>query len=216
MDRPLLLMGYGAFGAWEHNSTVDVTAQAAVELQRSGIPVRRHIADVSLARLPQLLDRLLDEGPVAGILATGLSGRSADVEVECRALNRAHFTFPDIDGYLAEDGVLLDGAASILETHSDVAALSSALSAAGIAHRLSTDAGTYLCNAMYFHSLLRMQPRGLPALFLHLPPLPGAALKALERNPRAAVGDVSMPLEVQVAAVVAVATTLVGRVPQGG
>jgi len=203
------LTGYEAFGAWEHNSTIEVTAQAAVELETLGIAVRRHIAPVSLARLPSLLDELLEEGPVAGILATGLSGRSAQVEVERRALNRAHFTFPDNDGRLLQDDTLVDGAPSELRTSLDLGRLSSLLYAEGVAHRLSDDAGTYLCNAIYFHALLRMQPRDLPALFLHLPPLPGAALQALERNPRAAVGDVSMPLELQVAAVVAAATMVV-------
>ena len=47
---------------------------------------------------------------------------------------------------------------------------------------LSSSAGLYLCNYIYFHSLAR----GLPAVFVHIPPLDAMALgeqvKYLERT----------------------------------
>jgi pyroglutamyl-peptidase len=88
-------------------------------------------------------------------------------------------------------------------------ALVQSVRSAGVPAMLSDDAGTYICNALYFSLLDGLGPSGSVALFMHLPPLPG-----LLRADGAKLSVPSLPMEQQVTSVVTVADALLSAAIQ--
>ncbi len=101
--------------------------------------------------------------------------------------------------------ILPDAPATFAAT-APVGPLVAALRAAGLPARLSDDAGSYLCNHLYFHVLHRLNRHGwrIPTVFVHLPLLP---VQAARREPPAE----SLAAEVSERAVCLVAAGLVVR-----
>ncbi len=176
----VLLTCFGPFGDVEVNPTQEVTLLATRTLG-----CRRLSLPTSLTAAPEALAVGLDPAPVA-VVATGLAATRSEVSVERVALNVADFGIPDVDGAQPRGGPLAEGAPdALLAADVDLPGLVAALQQAGPAAHVSNTAGTYVCNALYFHLLRWARPRGVPAVFVHLPPP--------ER----------LPIEEQVAAVVA-------------
>lgn len=74
---------------------------------------------------------------------------------------------------------IVSGAPAALHVTAPADVLLADLLAAGLAARLSDDAGDYLCNHLYFQVLLRLNRHGwaVPAVFMHLPLLPAQAMR---------------------------------------
>ena len=212
-----LLLAFGPFGAWERNSTEIVSERAAERLRAGGARVVRRVLRAAVGALEESLEAaFLEAGRPAAVLACGLSGRARKVQVERVALNCADFRIPDVDGAQPRGLPLRPGEPDAWMTRSDVHAAVAAIEARGVAAQVSNSAGTFLCNATYFGVLRRSVPAQIPALFLHLPPLPGEAAAAVARgaaagDPDPADPDAAMPLEQQVAAVEAAALLLLGH-----
>ncbi|WP_170153067.1 pyroglutamyl-peptidase I [Roseiarcus fermentans] len=136
------------------------------------------------------------------VLMTGQAARRATVCVERFARNAAHASAPDNRGSLGPRAA--DGPDAIESTTSALR-IAWAIRQAGIPARVSTDAGDYVCNHLYYYALRRLaeasQP--IPAVFIHLPATPeqtpaGASRRRLATPDavlalRAAVEVVSAP-----------------------
>lgn len=169
----LLVTSFEAFGAWDHNPTVDVAAGVV-----AAIPGARTVTlPVDLAVAPNLLRGHLADA--RAVLLLGLHGRARAVRVERVALNVADFRLADNAGRTVRSAPLVPGAPDAFLTTVDVRALVDAIRQVGVPADVSNSAGTYLCNAAYY-AALRADPRR-PCLFLHLPPLPGTAADAAAR-----------------------------------
>ncbi len=204
----LLLWGYGPFEGWPHNSTIDVTADAAEMLRGSGVRVQRQILEVALEPVRAAVD-LVAQGPLPGaVLACGLSGGSDCVEVEMTGHNLADFRGPDLRGHHAKSELLVTGAAPTLEGTVSCPSVLAALAQAQVPARRSDDAGRYLCNAVYFFALDQLGRRGIPVLFLHLPPDRELAERVGGVFPGRDQGLVPMDREVQVRGLAAVGRLL--------
>jgi pyroglutamyl-peptidase len=95
------------------------------------------------------------------------------VRLERVAVNCADFEIADNQGLLTREPVLEGGAAARLSTL-PLADIRERLLDAGIPCRLSGSAGTFLCNALMYHTLDACAGREPPppAGFVHLPYLP--------------------------------------------
>ncbi len=105
------------------------------------------------------------------VLMTGQAARRSTVCVERIARNGASRTSRDNLGALGS--FVADGPAR-LETTATAAHIARAIRAAGIAARVSSDAGAYVCNALYYGALKRMAESAstAPAIFIHVPATP--------------------------------------------
>ena len=91
------------------------------------------------------------------------------IRLERVATNIADFAIPDNEGTrLADDAVAPEGPTA-LEATLPLRAVEQALLRAGIPARLSTTAGTFLCNATMYTVLQAEQAAGVPSGFVHLP-----------------------------------------------
>ena len=173
-----LVTGFDAFPGVECNPTEAVVL--ALSARGVGPNNQADAADTSLTtavlpvswrRGPAALRRALEASAPEIALHLGVAAGTDRLRVERVAAAVARER-PDADDALA------DGPPPAGQICFDAAEVVAALEAAGLPASVSDDAGGYLCNAIFGHSLRDAQRRGTIAAFMHVPPLatpmPGA------------------------------------------
>ena len=100
---------------------------------------------------------------------TGQAARRAAVSVERFARNLDNAAAPDNHGALRRAMKIADGAPERLEATAPVSEIAGAIREAGYPARVSTNAGGFVCNHLYFGALRHLSglgraiARGLPA-----------------------------------------------------
>lgn len=178
--RTILVTGFEPFGG----ETVNASWEAAQKLEgwRHGeyVAVARLLPcayDASVKELIQAIETLRPDA----LLMTGQAARRGAVCVERFARNLDDATAPDNEGALRRGLRISRDAPEWLEAAAPVRAIVRAVNEAGIRTRVSRNAGTFVCNHLYFGALqyLGAGKRPIPTVFLHLPVTP-------EQTPRAA------------------------------
>ena len=108
------------------------------------------------------------------VMMTGQAARRSVICVERIARNRDGAPASDNRGVSRNGAASVVGAPEMLEATAPVADVARALRDVGFSARISTNAGGYVCNHLYFgalHYLRGASPR-TPAVFLHLPATP--------------------------------------------
>jgi len=106
----------------------------------------------------------------AALIHLGVASGSKGIRLECRAANVADFRIPDARGRQSRGEAVVEGAEPVLYTTLQLPELLSELHDSGMmACEISTDAGRYLCNYVYFASLHACQSTRIPVLFVHVP-----------------------------------------------
>ncbi len=170
MTFTFLVTGFSAFPGARRNPTVDLIAALQHRKARFasfGIKLELRVLPVLHAEIGPRLANLSAEIKPDAILHFGLAGRRKSISVETRARNRVSRLHPDAGGTCADGFSLVPGGAAIVSAGVPVAQIVAALRRAGIASRLSQDAGTYLCNAAFYHSLVARHPASVG--FIHIP-----------------------------------------------
>ena len=130
--------------------------------------------DLCVVELVSLIESLRPRA----VLMTGQAARRGTVCVERFARKATDAAAPDnrgAFGAMAEDGP------DAIETTTPARQIAQAIRGVGVAARVSTDAGDYVCNHLYYHALRRLNGDStpIPAVFIHLPATP-------EQSPRGA------------------------------
>ncbi len=102
------------------------------------------------------------------IILLGISDHAVGPTLEIRAANYSNFPYPDMGGRTIEDARINPDGPSHLRSNLHFDALRTCLSEQWV---ISSDAGTYLCNELYWHCLAAMEKSDslVPVVFLHLP-----------------------------------------------
>jgi pyroglutamyl-peptidase len=172
----ILVTGFEPFGG----ETVNASWEAARRLD--GWRCRDHVAvalmlpcvyNACVDAFVEALDRLRPEAA----LMTGQASRRGVVCVERFARNVANASRPDNHG-VARGASVLDPGPERLEATAQVRVVTRAIRQAGLPVRVSTNAGDYVCNHLYYGALnrLRLKRPATPAVFLHLPATPDQSL----------------------------------------
>lgn len=173
MPATLLLTGFERFGAHAMNPTESL----ALDLEGrvlDGWRIRAAVLPVHRVDGPARALALLDEVRPAAVLHLGLAEGRARIALEQVAVNLLDYPIPDNAGHRpAGEPCVPGGPAAYLGTL-PVAAMHAALAAAGIPAYLSTAAGTYLCNQVFYATLHAAATRRLATRvgFVHVPLLP--------------------------------------------
>lgn len=195
---PGLVLGFEPFAGLRRNPACEL-AEAVDGTMVRGIPIVGRRLPVSLARVPDQVDRLIAAHAPAFVVALGLAAGATSVRVEALAVNSIHLSVPDNDGAQPRDGRAVDpdGPAARLARW-DAPVLAAAIRASGVPARASFHAGTHLCNFTLYHLLGRLPP-SVPCGFLHLPHASDAvaamASDAAEM-PSLSAGDLATALDV--------------------
>lgn len=172
MKHPILLTGFEAFSKHQTNPTQWLVEQFK-DQRINGYPIHCLVLPVDFKKAPLLLEELFRNQSYSFHLSLGLAASRKVLTPELIALNKMHCPQrPDNAGRIFINEELSQNAPLAIETTLPVAGLVDALNSAGYPAELSHHAGTYVCNAVMYHSL-RITQKWMsltPSGFMHIPP----------------------------------------------
>ena len=180
MRRVILLTGFGPFPGVPDNATARLVPRLA-KATREVFPAYDVVAEILPAEWTaaprKLADLLARPGPVLA-LHFGVSKHAEGFRIELVGRNHCKVT-ADAAGYLPQGECVIDGAPAELASTLPADRIVERLAGLGVPARTSSDAGSFLCNALLYHSLSAAETLKEPPLvgFVHLP------VELPERNP---------------------------------
>jgi len=218
--RTILITGFGRFPGSPVNPS-GLVAKRLARLRRPALSGTRRIAHVFATRydavdreLPVLLRR---EKPDI-VVMFGVATHARQVRIEGRARNRVSVLFPDAGGHRPTAHTISQKTGPGGEALRNPLPLARLVRAAGVAAVRSRNAGTYLCNYIYWRGLEAAGRRDGPiaVIFIHVPPI---RFKKMPKRPRlgkrrtsARLGDLVRSGEAIMVATLAAARQATGAV----
>jgi len=193
----ILVTGFEPFGG----ETVNASWEAAQRLDgwRCGdaVVVARRLPCVYDACVAEFIEAFESLRPEA-VLMTGQAASRAVVSVERIARNVSSRSAPDNRGVLRADEA---NGPTRLEATAAAGDIARAIRAAGLSARVSTNAGDYVCNHLFYGALRHVLNRApaTPAVFVHLPATPEQSPRRANAR-RLATADAVRALQAAIAA----------------
>ena len=187
----VLLTGFEPFGGDPVNSSWEV-AKALHAAEIDGLPVRAVQLPCRFGSALAVLHEALLRQPTALVLALGQACNRRAFSIERVAVNLIDARIPDNDGLQPIDVPVVPQAPAAYFSNLPLKAMLRALRAEHLPVELSSSAGTYVCNQVFYglQHRLRRQPQVLSG-FLHLPslsvPEPALSLAQLVAGTRLAL-----------------------------
>jgi pyroglutamyl-peptidase len=200
-EAAMLLTGFEGYDGRAVNPSEEVVRQLH-EARIGGVTVEGRTLPVRHLELAPRIGGLIEELRPRAVLCLGLWPGESMLRLERIAINLADFQIPDNAGFVAR-GPVVEGGPEARWGTLPLERIRTRLLAAGIPARLSTTAGTFLCNALMYNALRLCAQRtpSPPCGFIHLPYLPSQVAGMLAADERGARDLPSMALEVQIQAV---------------
>jgi pyroglutamyl-peptidase len=167
----VLITGFGPFPGVPVNATMRLLPELSRAAARAfpDVQFAVEVLPTDWAAAPRRLRQLLAEVDPDLALHFGVSSRARGFEIEQRARNACAAT-PDASGALPTGAAIRDGGAEHLPASLPVRHIVARLRHLGIPAFVSRDAGTYLCNAALYHSLVcAKDASGRRVGFVHIP-----------------------------------------------
>jgi pyroglutamyl-peptidase len=195
----VLVTGFEAFGDDPGGQGLNPSALAAQALH--GMHIQGHT--VVAAVLPcvfgqsiTVLKKCIQQHQPRMVVCVGQAGGRAGISLERIAVNLDDAPLPDNAGAVLQgSSVVASGPAAYFSTL-PVQQMLAALQHAGMPCELSSSAGHFVCNHVFYalmHSLAKSKlRRGLPAGFVHVPYLPEQALASVASGGAAAVPSMAL------------------------
>jgi pyroglutamyl-peptidase len=166
MTLTVLITGFGPFPGAPFNPTDVLVKRLAVRRRSAFADVRRiaHVFRTSYASVDLELPALIAQHKPDVLLMFGLAAGTPHVRVETRARNAVSLLTPDAGGRRRARS--LQPGAPAQRGRAPFRRVLHAVKATRVPVRLSRNAGTYLCNYLYWHGLAGEAPL---AVFIHVP-----------------------------------------------
>jgi pyroglutamyl-peptidase len=206
--RTILVTGFEPFGG----ETINASWEAAQRLEgwRHGdaVAAARLLPCAYEASVEKLISAIETLRPDA-LLMTGQAARRGVVCVERFARNLDDASAPDNDGALRRGLRISRAAPDWLEATAPVRTIARAINEKGIQARVSRNAGTYVCNHLYFGALQYLSDKrsAIPAVCVHVPVTPEQAPQGASER-RLTTAEAADALRV-------VATVMLDRLEEG-
>ncbi|CAH0484523.1 unnamed protein product [Peronospora farinosa] len=173
--RDVYVTGFGKFGDILENPTTFL----AKKLEEHHKVTESHVLEVSaeacVEALADMYARAEERGRPCIFLHFGVSAVARSVKLEQVGYNVADFRIPDERGYVAKDEVIHEGEPDNMTTKVPLEEMLMTLQAMHLKVSISTDPGRYICNYVYYRSLVwakRQATKGHSrhlVLFVHVP-----------------------------------------------
>ncbi len=167
----VLVTGFGPFPGAPFNPSA-LLVKALARRRRpalAGIELTTHVFATSYAAVDRDLPKLMAEKPDV-VLLFGLAGRRRHLCIETRARNAVTLLFPDADRSNPREHIIASGAQASLRGNAPFMRLLGA-ARGRFPSRLSRDAGSYLCNYVYWQALQHIRDERPLVQFVHIPPV---------------------------------------------
>jgi pyroglutamyl-peptidase len=179
----VLLTGFEPYGGRSLNPAFE-TMRALDGRAIGGAEVVGRALPVSLKQLRQTLARHIEEVGPQAVIALGLWPGEPMIRLERIGINVADFEIADNEGARPGDSMVAADGSPAKVTTLPLRAIEAAILAAGIPVRISSTAGTFLCNACLYTLLDLLEERGgrrnVPAGFIHVPYAPAQVAQMVE------------------------------------
>lgn len=165
--KKVMITGFGPFLTNSENPSGEICSRLGevksdIKLIGLKLPVCYHDAARALTLAIE------QEGPSA-VISLGLAADRAQIEIEKVAINYRHSKSPDNKGQLAQHEEIERGGPAGFMTTLPYQAIIESLDTCGITVGLSLNAGSYVCNEVFYRLMQSATARGIPAGFIHLP-----------------------------------------------
>jgi pyroglutamyl-peptidase len=212
-----LLTGFTGYGGRERNPAGEI-AQILNGRSIAGFEVVGTVLPVSYSRLRTDLCTLIEDCRPSVLISLGLCPGEPVIRLERVGINIADFDIPDNDGAVLTDTPIDPSGVAAALASLPLRSIELNLLKAGIPARISSTAGTYLCNAALYTALTIAN--GIVPLvgFIHLPYVPQQVAEMLHpaRGPNRSEPAPSMALETMVRAVEIALNTCVATITAEG
>jgi pyroglutamyl-peptidase len=165
----LVVTGFLPFGTDPRNPSGEIAARRAATGEAGVTTV---VLPVARSHAFDLAREVIARTRPRAVIALGLGAMRTGIDVERFARNVEDYRRPDVAGEQPRGAILMPGGAERLATSLPVDGLASAIRGSGVAAGISEDAGSYVCNHLYYRLLHLGLEQGFSTVFLHLPPLP--------------------------------------------
>ena len=172
-ERPnIVLTGFGPFPGVPINATQTLVPRLATAA-RTLFPTHETVVEIlptQWAEAPARLKRLIGGGNVALVLHFGVSQDAAGFQLELVSRNR-QTSLQDAAGHLPGSVRVIEDGPDLLATNLPAERIVARLMGLDLPCTTSDNAGTYLCNALLYHSLSAARSAPVPHMagFVHLP-----------------------------------------------
>jgi pyroglutamyl-peptidase len=187
-DLKVLIGGFGRFPGAAFNPSGRVATELARRRRPALAGTRRlaHVFAVRYADVDRELRALLARERPDIVLLFGLATRARHLRIEQLARNRMSVLFPDAGGFRPPRPAIAPGRAAQRNPR-PLARLVEAARDAGVRAAPSRNAGSYLCNYIYWRALEAARRADGPRLvaFVHVPPVRRKARPASAKRRRA-------------------------------
>ena len=172
--RTALVTGFDPYGDRGLNPSAEVVRRLdGIEIGDARVMGRTF--PVSFGTLARNIEEVIEEVDPAAIICLGLWPGEATIRIERIAINLADFEIPDNEGAFPTDQPVEQSTEAARFTTLPIREIERAILDSGIPARLSTTAGTFLCNATMFSFLRGLERTGrasTPCGFIHVPYIP--------------------------------------------
>jgi len=183
----ILVTGFGRFPGTAVNPSMALAARVARAGRRRGIDTVAHVFATRYATVDRELPKLIAQYRPDAVVMFGVAGRRHSVCIEMFARNRTSRVVPDAGGVVPARGPIAVGASARMRGHAPFTHLLAAARATRVRTILSRNAGTYLCNYVYWRAIEAAARPGGPrrVVFVHVPPV-GRRFRRRRRTKRQA------------------------------
>ncbi len=180
-----LVCGFEPFGGMSRNPSGDAAQAVAAQAIQGLDGVEAAVLPVDYGSIGPALDTLLAR-PWRGVLMLGVRDPRqllrADAYRSVFAVERVAINYrdpgrPDNTGVVPAEPELVPGGPAAYFATLDPLPLVARLKQEGLPAQASLSAGAYLCNASFYLALAALRPRGVPCIFVHIPPTPDMGVK---------------------------------------
>lgn len=166
----ILVTGYSYYNRYWYNPSGEI-ARLLDNTEIDGLRIKGVVLPVSLVTVKSTLPKVIEEYKPRLILGVGLNPSTRFLDVELVAVNRVHFTEPDIDGVKVEYSEILPGESFTVYTTLPIEKiLEECARKRGYPIRPSLRIGLYLCNVAAYIIMKYGNEWKVPAGFVHIPP----------------------------------------------
>jgi pyroglutamyl-peptidase len=200
--KTLLLTGFEAFGDDPSGQGLNPSAQIAIALQGQRIGAWRiagHVLPCEYGRSVRMLTTLMREYKPQAIVCLGQAGGRSAISIERVAVNWDEAILADNAGQIRSGQPILKTAPAAYFSSLPIHAMRDIVLAQGISAEISSTAGHFVCNHVFFSLMHALRQTKTPAGFIHVPYLPTQAfhgtpsmtLQEMQRGIAAALSAVS-------------------------
>jgi pyroglutamyl-peptidase len=198
LPKTLLITGFEPFGDDPGALSLNPSASIATALHGMQIGVWRVAGEVlpcEFGRSVRVLKSLMREYEPQAIVCLGQAGGRSAISIERSAVNWDEAALADNAGVLRMGQPILKTAPAAYFSTLPIHAIRDALLAHGIPAEISSTAGHFVCNHVFFSLMHFLRGKKIPAGFVHVPYLPEQAAKAGASVPAMSLKDMKIGLE---------------------